>query len=949
MAKMSMLPKSNLLLPVHGCRVKRREDASKEVGVVIESKIHMNVAYVKVLWQNRTQTQEVSTNLQSGFMWGASVEDVSQSNARRTLGIGRVVSVREIGGRQQLLVQLESDGACVWVPYEHLRSVSGVRTRYLARLTNADDCADRFRLKMLANALENWNQLTGSLDRLPVDALPHQIQLVHRILSSGNHSWIIADDVGLGKTIEMGLVLAGLTRRGLARRVLIVCPAGLQLQWQQELALKFNQDYKIYGIDFRQGAFNAFSKVIVSIDRAKNQNHAQLFIENEGWDVIVFDEAHKLTRYASGYKSERYRFSEFLRKKANSFFLLTGTPHQGYTDRFIALLQLVRPDLTRRLRNFDDDRDVVAEIILRNRKSSVTDSDGNFIFKGLSVKRVSVESSLEMNQFQLKLKEYLQRGYRAGDAKGERAIGFVMTIYRKLASSSIAAINVALDRRLKRLLEDSEAPQINVDTEELENLVEGGDDQYDLHEKISELSGSSFFAAETKMVRDLIEISKQARAYDEKLFHFMEKIVEPLFWERKNLLIFTEYRATQDYIVDSLRERYSKLITILTINGSMSVDEKLTTVAKFNDVTDNSVKFLISTEAGGEGINLQHSCHIIVNYDLPWNPARLLQRMGRLYRYGQKSPVHVFNLHTTDSFDNAAIDLLFSRVNSMATGMATVGKEFNSRLYSDILGDVLENLDLSRILSSSQNMDIERTREDIESALENAKFAKKIQDDLLSAVTGFDPHALEGTVGFTMEHVLAFIVGMLPRVNVQISNSLHGGRVLECRLPDDLTGRFHEFANRSVVRITADRRLAERSSETVIMDFENQFFRFLIHDAKSYSFNGLYASIAADKFPHGTLLGAKLRWQNAQCAAGPEEFVTLFRDKSGKIITNPRFLTDWFKEHCVSIAENFGLDAVIREEIYQELQNQLNLHMGRECNQFKHPNDIVNIAIGEIH
>src|SRR5262249_47101361 len=157
---------------------------------------------------------------------------VPLSTTRRPLGPGRVVGRRSLGGRDQVLVQLDDDGRSVWLPYENLRRIKDARTRYSRAETGVDDHAERFRLRLLAHALENWNNLTGSLDRLDIDPLPHQIQLVHRILSSGNYNWLIADDVGLGKTIEVGLLLSALKRKGRARRVLVVAPSGLTRQWQ---------------------------------------------------------------------------------------------------------------------------------------------------------------------------------------------------------------------------------------------------------------------------------------------------------------------------------------------------------------------------------------------------------------------------------------------------------------------------------------------------------------------------------------------------------------------------------------------------------------------------------------------------------------------------------------------------------------------------------------------
>ena len=230
---------SNQLIPVKGCWVSRTRSNNEEIGVVIKSYKFEQLGYVMVNWRNESEELVKISDLKSGFQNGWYVKDAPVSTTRTSLGLGKIIATRTIANHQQVLVQLESDGRLVWFPYENLRRVKDVRLRFLRSETGKPGHSNRFRLKLLANALENWNLLTGSLDRLDVDPLPHQIQLVYRILNSGIYNWVIADDVGLGKTIEMGLVLAGLARSGYARRVLIVCPAGLQKQWKEELSYKF--------------------------------------------------------------------------------------------------------------------------------------------------------------------------------------------------------------------------------------------------------------------------------------------------------------------------------------------------------------------------------------------------------------------------------------------------------------------------------------------------------------------------------------------------------------------------------------------------------------------------------------------------------------------------------------------------------------------------------------
>jgi superfamily II DNA or RNA helicase len=822
-----------------------------------------------------------------------------------------------------------------------------VSLRFERALTRGTDHGERFRLRLLAHALENWNHLTGSLDRLDVEPLPHQIQLVHRILSSGNYNWLIADDVGLGKTIEVGLLLAALKRKGQARRVLIIAPAGLTRQWQDELRYKFDQVYEIYGRDFAVALpdhWKIHEHVIVSLDLAKREDHLTNFQHAGDWDVVVFDEGHKLTRHASGERAQRYRLAEALRLKTDALLLLSGTPHQGFADRFRALLELVRPDLKSQIHALEVYPEIVGEVILRNRKSEVTDAVGNFIFKGTQIHRVAVEPPAATQEFQKLLNDYLRRGYKVGAAGGEaRAVGFVMTTYRKLASSSIAAIEKALLLRLERLsgavAEAAERPAENLS---LDDLSEGGDEQDDLARSALATSAQEFFTFEKDLIEQLLTLAAVIRRNDEKLRMFFGRVIEPLIVQGKKLLIFTEYRATQAYLEKALAERFPESGGIALINGSMSLDEKLLNIEAFND----RAQFLISTEAGGEGINLHHSCHVMVNYDLPWNPARLVQRIGRLYRYGQRETVVVFNLHARDSFDNYAIDLMLQRVMQIARDMAPVGSEYNERLYAEILGEILENLDLALILQSATEMEVERTREQIEEALERARRARDLEQDIFAYATGFEADGLRGTLGFTMQNVHHFICSMLPFVGASLTAARHNGKMLEIKLPEDLRGKFPEFAQRTVVNITTDRRLAQRFKEIVLLDFEAPFFRYLIERAKSHDFDGFYAAALSPTGTAGALGAFMLRWQSDQGDVLTDEFVPFFVSPDGDVECNPSFVAPWLMSSLVS-SHVRNPDRQVRRKTFDKLLDAANRRLGAESTRFKHPNGLVCLAAAD--
>jgi ERCC4-related helicase len=932
---------AELLVPVIGCFVRSREDRQK-IGVVVDRAQHHQRWQIKVQWGGKTTEWNSLEQLACGFQSGWAVQDVPLSAVRQTLGIGHVVQTRELAGREQVLVQWDDTGRSTWMPYENLCRVKDASGFYERAEVRHVDAGQRFRLRLLAYALENWNQLTGSLDRLDIDPLPHQIQLVHRIISSGNTNWLIADDVGLGKTIEVGLLLAALKRKGQARRVLIVAPAGLTRQWRDEMQYKFDEMYDIYGRDFvvdDAARWRGRDKVIISLDLAKRDDHLQMLRAAGGWDVVVFDEGHRLTRHEGGHRSERYRLAEALRRDADAFLLLSGTPHQGYTDRFKGLLDLVRPDLKRQIASLEANPEIVGEMILRNRKSTVTDAEGRLIFQGHEVHRVPIEPSRETMRFQRLLHDYLQRGYKVRDAGGTkaRAVGFVMVTYRKLASSSIAAIEGALRRRLERLT--GEALLETGPIIDLEDLMEGGDDQDDLD---AVAPATQFFADEEAMLHDLLAAAAKCRLADEKLRLFLEQVVDPLVAQGKKLLVFTEYRATQTYLEEAIQRRFPQH-SVTMINGSMSLDAKLAAIRSFQ----GGAMFMISTEAGGEGINLQDGCHVMVNYDLPWNPARLVQRIGRLYRYGQREKVIVFNLHAQDNFDNSAIGMMLDRVMTVAREMAPVGSEYNELLYTEIVGELLENLDLASILQRAEGAQEERTRAEIDAAIRQAQRAKELQDEILSYAVGFDPDALGGALGLTMRDVGMFIRNMLPMIGAQTEAVLYDGRVVELRLPEALRGEFPEFKARTVVRVTTDRRLAQRLDGVVLLDFESSFFTHLIAMAKRPEFGGTYAPLAPQA-PQGGMVGAyKLRWQNDQGEPMVEEFVVLHSHDEEPVVANPSFLAALLRQEMATAGQP-NADLPERRASLARLRRAAELRLADENTRFKHPNGLVLLAAADL-
>ncbi len=945
------------VIPVNGCFVSHPDKDS--LGCVIRSKTEGGTVQVEVQWgTDGTSEWHLAENLRNGFRSGHIIQDKPRSNIRKTLGTGTVRAIREIAGRGLVLVQMHQTGESRWLPYENLVRLRDARIKYARAEAPDPDNGERFRLKALAYALDSWNKVTGSLDRLDVDPLPHQIDLVHRIMTSDQSNWLIADDVGLGKTIEVGLLLAAMKRRRQARRVLVVCPAGVVRQWQDEMRYKFNEDFRIYGVDFnvhQSSHWAGFEKVIVSIDRAKTDAHSLIIGDSGSWDVIVFDEAHHLTKIEGQAVTQRYLLAEKLQRMTDTFLFLTGTPHQGKTDQFINLLLLLRPDLGRRFANVFTDPSVVADVVLRNRKTLVTDASGKFIFRGQDTRLIEAPLSEPAKGFNALLQEYLRHGYDASAAGGNtaRAVGFVMTTYRKLASSSIAAIERALQRRIARLRGNtvngaSVAHAVALDevADSFRDGTDGFDDLDDLSDALaaSNTGANPFFKDEQRHIAGLLEAAMEVKLDDLKLKHFLSEIVDPLYENGERLLIFTEYRATQDYLVSAIRSRYSAS-GVTQIYGGMSLNEKMKNVAEFND----GAIFMVSTEAGGEGINLHHQCHVLVNYDLPWNPRRLVQRAGRLYRYGQQERVIAFNLMANDGFDNRALNMMLRRICNIAQDMAEVGVEFDKEsLQTEIIGDLLERVDVAAILSDNRTMNVKHTENEIEEAIARAKEAKSQQERLFSQIEGYDPNASTALYTFEQEDVLSFLEGILPYLRVKIRDRLYNGRVLELELPEDMQGKYSEFPERAtVVRVTADRQLAIRNSRIIPMDFASGFFANLINYAQSPEFRGEYANLSGPE--SGTIALYKLRWQNDQGTPRWETLLPVFLPLGGyKAIANPIFFGTLLRRPAELNDDPEPVSLAAPRQFREAMDHSADAELSSQCSTRRHPNDIVLLATADL-
>jgi len=781
------------------------------------------------------------------------------------------------------------------------------------------------RLKNLAYALAEWNASTGGLSRLEIDPLPHQLFVVNKILSSGDLNWMIADDVGLGKTIEVGLLISALRERKL-KRFLLVVPAGLTKQWQEELRDKFSlDDFVIYGEDvFPQTAaqWRLYDRVIVSMDRAKLESHLSSLLLTEEWDLVVIDEAHRLTRHEYGptfETTDRYALAEALRPRTNGMLLLTGTPHQGRDDLFRGLLELLRggPVWRDRFIRLKQHPEILTSLIIRNRKADVTDREGNFIFRGKTSNTIEVHRTPEEASFESDLIEYFRAGYRAGASRGRQglAIGFVMTTFRKLAASSTAAIAKALARRAEKLrAEISEISELSAPN--------GFEPDARFVEQDEDVVGDSreFFDGELEAVTELARKARMLTPGDTKVQDFFNTVLPSLLKNdpKRKVLIFTEYRTTQDVLVDGLRARFGQDAVAL-IRGGQPMSERRDVVDRFNQ----DLQFLVSTEAGGEGLNLQRNCNVLVNFDLPWNPMRLVQRVGRLYRYGQSKRVVVFNMKTARTLDQNILSGMYERLDRVAEDLASVTGENRDGLIEDILGQLIGALDVQAILAEAMETEEARSEERIAEAIEMAKNAAKAQDQLLSFAAGFDPDDMEERLDINSAHLKSFTDSMFSAVGINIAQKVHSEDVWDIRLPEDWQKRLGKRQN---VRIAFDRTKA-RLYNGELFDADHPILRDLIRIARDDG-RGNAAVINMNDAAVGYT--ALVRWLDETGRPVDSRYLAITKGADGTWRENDNGWAEWLLRPAQDVGPTHPIQALSADD-WQSIMRQVADYTKREA------------------
>ncbi|BBM69558.1 helicase-related protein [Rhodothermus marinus] len=595
----------------------------------------------------------------------------------------QLIEAQALWGETVCRVWLPGRNAIVQLPASRLKPVeeAGFRTKEsLAYVVAAARVADALSRDVLLAPVAS-----------SVIPLPHQIYALSRAISGDRVRYLLADEVGLGKTIEAGLIMRELKLRGLVRRTLVVAPKGLVRQWIAEMATHFNEtfhlilseDYRtLKRLNLHPNPFQAFDQVVVSMDSVKPPRLKQAEdpvrerfedLITAGWDLIIVDEAHRLG--GSTDQVARYRLGQALAEAAPYLLLLSATPHQGKTDQFRRLISLLDPMA------FPEDesitRDRVRPYVIRTEKRQAIDPEGKPLFKPRFTQLAPIVWDDRHQHERLlyeAVTEYVRQGYNRAVAERRNYIGFLMVLMQRLVTSSTRAIRTTLERRLEALKTRAKklARKEFFDEEEWADL----DGQEQVEWLLNTLSFEAW-AQERKEVEHLLELARRCErqgpdAKAEALLDWIYRLQAEENDPNLKVLIFTEFVPTQEMLYEFLTERGFKVVCI---NGSMDLEERRRAQQNFA----GEARILVSTDAGGEGLNLQF-CHVVINYDIPWNPMRLEQRIGRVDRIGQPKVVRAVNFVLRDSVEHRVLQVLEQK-------LAVILEE----LGVDKTGDVLDS------------------------------------------------------------------------------------------------------------------------------------------------------------------------------------------------------------------------------------------------------------------
>ena len=590
-----------------------------------------------------------------------------------------------------------------------------------------------------------------------VEPLPHQISAVYQeMLPRLPLRYVLADDPGAGKTIMTGLFIKELIARGDLKRCLIVSPGSLAEQWQDELFQKFHLRFEILTNDRMESAAsgNIFTEVdlcICRLDKLARNDSLQEKLNVSEWDLIVCDEAHKMSATIWGGEvkyTKRFQLGRLLSNITRNFLLLTATPHNGKEDDFHLFLSLIDPERFEGTHGNTQQAVDVSDVMRRLVKEELLKFDGKPLFPERIAYTVNYDLSPLEAQLYTAVTEYVQEEFnRADKLNNERktTVGFALTILQRRLASSPEAIYQSLRRRRERLehrLAEERLGKRAADYADLGDDFDEDDfapeEQEELEEKVVDHASAAATIAELEAeIRTLkrleamankVRVSGIDRKWEELSLLLQDN--ESMFsadGQREKLIIFTEHKDTLNYLTEKIRSLLGSDEAVVTIHGGMVRDERRKVEELFKQ--DKGVRILIATDAAGEGINLQRA-HLMINYDLPWNPNRLEQRFGRIHRIGQTEVCHLWNLVAQETREGFVFQRLFQKLEEERQALG--GKVF------DILGKMtfdnksLRDLLIEAVRYGNDSKVKDRLNQVVDSSLDQGALRKLIEERALT-------------------------------------------------------------------------------------------------------------------------------------------------------------------------------------------------------------------------
>lgn len=715
--------------------------------------------------------------------------------------------------------------------------------------------------------LENAAALTAA----KVDLLPHQIVLTHKIANASPRRFLVADSVGLGKTIETALVLRELASRGELNRALMVVPAGLVNNWRRELNETFHLDFEVFGsegdvTDRKTNAFAKHNRLIASVDTLKRPTRLKKILEAPRWDLIVFDEAHHLTAYQSGNKVTKtlnFKLGEALRDHSRDLLLLSATPHQGDHFRFWMLVRLLNPSLFLSTDDMLHNRYRLNSVVFRRTQADACDAHGDPLFTRRQVHTQAFRLSPSETRFYESLMEYLRDGYNLAEAKGSkgRALGFVMTICQKIAASSFSAVGSTLRRRLlsltiheaivcdqnldvdgreralsdarallhdmyglatdtigraevDRLLADARLKLLRKLGEKVEIEDREGEVQATADEESAAMLVSVALPAERQRIRDLLALIPSG---DESKTQELLRALGDLWGIHpgEKIVVFTTYLGS----VDALREAIDRVFPKSGVEVLKGGDHGSKVAAERRFKRPDGPRVLICTAAGREGINLQFA-RVLFNHDLPWNPMDLEQRIGRIHRYGQAHTAQVYNLVSADTIEGQIYLLLEEKLLEIAKTLGKVDElgQIAEDLRGQILGQLSERISYEKLYQDAvRDPKLVRTRQELQVAVENAQTARQVVWELFQELDSFrlDDYKKMDDAGVGMARLRRFVHESVPQ---------NGGA---CRALDHDQFEISGLGE-AAVRLTSEREVAKSDDNLALLGLEHPIVKRLL-------------------------------------------------------------------------------------------------------------------------